>query len=36
VQQVLKPNWSVSWEEIRVENEFEDTYSLQIPPTLEG
>jgi coatomer protein complex subunit gamma len=32
---VLKPNWSALWEEIGVENEFEDNYTLSIP-TLEG
>ena len=32
---MLKSNWSALWEEIGVENEFEDNYTLSIP-TLEG
>jgi coatomer protein complex subunit gamma len=35
MQKVLKPNWSALWEEIGVENEFEDNFTLSIP-TLEG
>jgi len=35
MQKVLKTNWSTSWDEIGVENEFEDHLTLSIP-TLEG
>ncbi|XP_021357768.1 coatomer subunit gamma-2-like [Mizuhopecten yessoensis] len=35
VQRVMKPNFGVSWEEVGLENELEDTYALSTMKTLE-